>query len=85
MYHKRYTRKPEQPAGSVRVESSASAPNAAPCPYMTVKELQEHLHICRRTAYTLVHKEGFPAYKVDGSVRIDRKELENWIHAQKAA
>ena len=52
---------------------------------MTIPELQVYLHICRRTAYTLVHQEGFPAYRVGRSIRIDRKELEDWMRRRSAS
>lgn len=92
MYRRRYTRKPEIPV-EIRSAFSLEAPsenNVANCrdekdaTYMTVKELQEHLHICRRTAYTIIHKDGFPAYKVGHSIRIDRKGLDEWIHSHSA-
>lgn len=56
-----------------------------PSPFMTIPELQAYLHICRRTAYTLVHQEGFPAYRVERSIRIDRKELEAWMRRRTAS
>ena len=37
------------------------------------------------TAYTLVHQEGFPAYRVGRSIRIDRKELEAWMRRRAAS
>lgn len=56
-----------------------------PSPFMTIPELQAYLHICRQTAYTLVHQEGFPAYRVGRSIRIDRKELEAWMRRRAAS
>lgn len=56
-----------------------------PSPFMTIPELQAYLHICRRAAYTLVHQEGFPAYRVGRSIRIDRKELEDWMRRRSAS
>ena len=53
-----------------------------PSPFMTIPA---YLHICRRTAYTLVHQEGFPAYRVGRSIRIDRKELEAWMRRRAAS
>lgn len=56
-----------------------------PSPFMTILELQAYLHICRRTAYKLVHQEGFPPYRVGRSIRIDRKELEAWMRRRTAS
>lgn len=56
-----------------------------PSPFMTILELQAYLHICRRTAYKLVHQEGFPAYRVGRTIRIDRKELEAWMRRRTAS
>ena len=89
MYRRRYTRKPEIPV-EIRSALSLEAPSEnmlanrldeKDAAYMTVKELQEHLHICRRTANTIFHMDGFPAYKVGHSIRIDRKGVDEWVHA----
>ena len=70
MYRRKYSTKFTE-AGQPFVKGLAQL-----SPFMTSPELQAYLHICRRTAYTLVHQEGFPAYRVGRSIRIDRKELE---------
>ena len=73
MYRRKYSAKFTE-AGQPFVKGLAQL-----SPFMTIPELQAYLHICRRTAYTLVHQEGFPAYRVGRSIRIDRKELEDWM------
>ena len=78
MYRRRYSPKPTE-TRQPSVEGLAQ-----PSPFMTIPELQAYLHICRRTAYTLVHQEGFPAYRVGRSIRIDRKELEAWMRRRAA-
>ena len=61
MYRRKYSAKFTE-AGQPFVKGLAQ-----PSPFMTIPELQAYLHICRRTAYTLVHQEvyagasgGFP-------------------------
>ena len=79
MYRRKYSAKFTE-AGQPFVKGLAQ-----PSPFMTIPELQAYLHICRRTAYTLVHQEGFPAYRVGRSIRIDRKELEAWMRRHTAS
>ena len=74
MYRRKYSTKFTE-AGQPFVKGLAQL-----SPFMTIPELQAYLHICRRTAYTLVHQEGFPA-----SIRIDRKELEDWMRRRSAS
>ena len=59
MYRRKYSTKFTE-AGQPFVKGLAQL-----SPFMTIPELQAYLHICRRTAYTLVHQEGFPAYRWD--------------------
>lgn len=79
MYRRKYSTKFTE-AGQPFVKGLAQ-----PSPFMTIPELQVYLRICRRTAYTLVHQEGFPAYRVGRSIRIDRKELEDWMRRRSAS
>ena len=46
---------------------------------MTVKEVAEYLKIREKTAYRLVAKGKIPGFKVGGSWRFRRGELEAWI------
>lgn len=46
---------------------------------MTVREVAEYLKVKERTIYRLVAKGGIPAFKVGGSWRFRRSEIEAWI------
>ena len=46
---------------------------------MTVREVAEYLKVKERTIYRLVAKGGIPAFKVGGSWRFRRAEIEEWI------
>lgn len=49
---------------------------------MTVKELAEYLKLNEKTAYRLVSEGKIPGFKVGGSWRFQRAEIQNWIEAQ---
>jgi excisionase family DNA binding protein len=49
---------------------------------MTVKEVAEYLKIKEKTAYRLVAEGKIPGFKVGGSWRFRREEIENWIELQ---
>lgn len=46
---------------------------------MTVREVADYLKVKERTIYRLVAKGGIPAFKVGGSWRFRRAEIEEWI------
>lgn len=46
---------------------------------MTVRDVAEYLKVKERTIYRLVAKGGIPAFKVGGSWRFRRAEIEEWI------
>ena len=46
---------------------------------MTVREVAEYLKVKERTIYRLVAKGGIPAFKVGGSWRFRRAEIDEWI------
>ncbi len=46
---------------------------------MTVREVAEYLKVKERTIYRLVAKGGIPAFKVGGSWRFRKAEIEEWI------
>ena len=46
---------------------------------MTVRDMAEYLKVKERTIYRLVAKGGIPAFKVGGSWRFRRAEIEEWI------
>lgn len=51
--------------------------------YLTIKDIQKHLGICRTKTYELVNSNGFPKIKILGSIRIPKKDYEKWLLAQR--
>ena len=49
---------------------------------MTIKELAEYLKLNEKTAYRLVSEGKIPGFKVGGSWRFQRVEIQKWIEAQ---
>ena len=45
---------------------------------MTIKEVSEYLKLTEKTAYRLVAEGKIPGFKVGGSWRFRRDEIENW-------
>lgn len=45
---------------------------------MTIKEVSEYLKLTKKTAYRLVAEGKIPGFKVGGSWRFRRDEIENW-------
>jgi excisionase family DNA binding protein len=50
---------------------------------MTIRELAVFLKIKEKTAYKLVAEGKLPGFKVGGSWRFKRDDLEEWIERQK--
>ena len=46
---------------------------------MTIKEVSEYLKIKEKTAYALVAKGEIPGFKVGGSWRFRKGEIDKWI------
>ncbi len=49
---------------------------------ITIKEVSEYLKIKEKTAYHLVAKGDIPGFKVGGSWRFRKSEIERWIKEQ---
>lgn len=49
---------------------------------LTVREVAALLKINEKTAYKLAAKGEIPGFKVGGSWRFDRGEIESWIRRQ---
>lgn len=49
---------------------------------LTIKDLAEHLKVNERTIYRLVSARRIPAFKVGGSWRFLRTDINNWIKEQ---
>lgn len=49
----------------------------------TIKELAAYLKLKEKTVYALVRKGELPGFKVGGSWRFKKSDLENWIDTRK--
>jgi len=52
---------------------------------LTVKEVADYLKLAEKTAYRLVAEGKLPGFKVGGSWRFKKEDLQQWIEQQKAA
>ena len=48
---------------------------------MTIREVAEYLKLKEKTAYRLVAEGKIPGFKVGGSWRFRRSQIEQWIDA----
>lgn len=51
---------------------------------LTIKQVADYLHVTERTIYRLAGANGIPAFKVGGSWRFRKIDLDTWIAAQTA-
>ncbi len=51
---------------------------------LTVKEVSEYLKLTEKTAYRLAAEGKIPGFKVGGSWRFDKADINKWIEEQKA-
>jgi len=49
---------------------------------MTIKEVAEYLKVKNNTAYKLAAEGKIPGFKVGGSWRFKRSEIEKWIDTE---
>ena len=52
---------------------------------MTVQDVAEYLNVDPKTVYRMVNRGDLPGFKVGGSWRFKKEDLDNWIAAQKEA
>lgn len=52
---------------------------------MTVQDVAEYLNIDPKTVYRMVKRGDLPGFKVGGSWRFQKEDLDAWIAKQKAA
>ena len=52
---------------------------------LTVKDVADYLKLAEKTAYRLVAEGKLPGFKVGGSWRFKKEDLQQWIEQQKAA
>ncbi|EKO3455974.1 helix-turn-helix domain-containing protein [Vibrio sp. Vb1574] len=50
---------------------------------LTLKEVAVYLKLAEKTAYRLASEGKLPGFKVGGSWRFKREDLEAWIESQK--
>ena len=50
---------------------------------LTLKEVAAYLKLAEKTAYKLAAEGKLPGFKVGGSWRFKREDVENWIEEQK--
>lgn len=56
-----------------------------PDPAMTVREVAGYLNVDEKTVYRLAKRGELPGFKVAGSWRFKRSDLDSWIDQQKLA
>ncbi len=49
---------------------------------LTIREVADYLKIAERTVYRLAKEGRIPAFKVGGSWRLRRDDLDQWIRSQ---
>lgn len=49
---------------------------------LTIKEVSEYLKLAEKTTYRLAAEGKIPAFKVGGSWRFRKSEIDNWINEQ---
>ncbi|ASG02756.1 helix-turn-helix domain-containing protein [Vibrio cholerae] len=52
---------------------------------LTLKEVAAYLKLAEKTAYRLASEGKLPGFKVGGSWRFKKDDLEKWIESQKHA
>lgn len=52
---------------------------------LTLKEVAEYLRLAEKTAYRLAAEGKLPGFKVGGSWRFKKEDIESWITEQKAS
>lgn len=50
---------------------------------LTIKEVADYLRIAEKTAYRLASNGTLPGFKVGGSWRFRRTEVDGWIEAER--
>ena len=50
----------------------------------TIKEIAEYLKVTERTIYRLAAAKQMPAFKIGGSWRFSRQDIDGWIKQQSA-
>ena len=45
----------------------------------TTKDIQKIFHCGRKKAYEIMHIQGFPSFRIDSSIYVEKNELRKWI------
>ncbi len=53
-----------------------------PADIMTIREVADYLKLTEKTAYRLAAEGKIPGFKVGGSWRFKRSEIEKWIKGE---
>lgn len=51
--------------------------------FVTIKEISKFLKVKESTLYSWVHYGTIPYHKLNGLVRFDMEEIENWVRASR--
>lgn len=54
-------------------------------PAMTVREVAAYLNVDEKTVYRLAQRAELPGFKVAGTWRFKKRDIDEWIELQKAA
>lgn len=49
---------------------------------MTVKELQDYLHVCERTVFKMIKNKKIPCLKICGVWRFEKAKIDEWVARQ---
>ena len=52
---------------------------------LTLKEVAQYLKLAEKTAYRLAAEGKLPGFKVGGSWRFKKEDIESWIKEQKSS
>ncbi|MDW3681606.1 helix-turn-helix domain-containing protein [Cupriavidus sp. CV2] len=58
--------------------------NATEGEILTIKQVADYLKVTERTIYRLAAAKKIPAFKVGGTWRFSRVDIDNWIRQQSA-
>lgn len=49
---------------------------------LTLKDVAEHLKVTEKTIYRLLNEDKIPAFKVGGSWRFKKSQIDEWIESK---
>jgi excisionase family DNA binding protein len=65
------------------MEDNSTKPEIQPI-LMTVEQTAKYLNISRSATYRLINEQGLPVYRLGGSVRTRKEDIETWLQQQKS-